>query len=443
MRILKNIARGIFLLVFLFFIYEYIDRKTHIGEIRKKYSSEELNYFYEIAFYNEARQKQRSVRRWDKETYIYLDRARRSDSMALEYLVDELRQMRLPIDFYFTGDSLQANMKIYFGEREYLNEVLFDRFHSSSIMGAFSLRKNGILIGIRESTDTLEQISTIQEEFIQSLGLISDSWTNPGSLFFEGVNHTKSFSEKDRRLLLLLYEKAFSNRYVHKYTYRNYERDFGSVLYKVHSARKIAKHMQENNTPARYLDSITKFVAGDDYYKFPQKVWVLQHGAYTDSDNTFYQKIIHRSNEVLEGKLTLIPLSDSTRWIQPYIALGYSGIHDYPYCQATAQYYRDASFLYAYTYGANINIKWPLESRQYEKDALLLMALCKALGLDFNKFDKAGEILEPDEDGDPTLKSEYWKILSLYYEPVFYGGIKMDEIEQAKKLLRKGMQAFI
>ena len=405
---------------------QYASKEEYIREIKQKYSIEELNYFYEIAFYNEVERKTRPIRKWNKDVYMYLEGAERTDSVVIIHLVNELRQMQLPIDFHFVGDSLQANMKIYFGERDFLIEKLPDHFFSVNNRGHAVFGSNEISIGILSSMDTVMRGTVLQEEFIQSLGLISDSWTNPGSLFFQGVENVRSFTEKDKKLLSLLYEDFFAKK--SRYTVQDYERDFGPLLYKVQSAEKIAQHLQENNTPPGYLDSLTKYIARTVCFKYPSKVWVRQKGASTKQDSAFCQKIISRFNEALEGKLALLPSSDSTYF--PHINLLYSDNRDLSETPTTMTFFRDSAFVYTYTIASEARMDLPSSFGQYARNEYVLLVMSMALGLNFSY-----EMFEPDEDGDPTLKPEYWEILSLYYEPIFYGGIKVSEIERARRLL--------
>jgi hypothetical protein len=47
----------------------------------------------------------------------------------------------------------------------------------------------------------------LREELTQSLGLLNDSWKYPESIFYQGWTTTTEFTEMDKRLIDLIYNK--------------------------------------------------------------------------------------------------------------------------------------------------------------------------------------------------------------------------------------------
>lgn len=64
------------------------------------------------------------------------------------------------------------------------------------------------VIGIRTDTEEKEQIGVIEEELIQSLGLLNDSYLDPESLFYQGYNEPEWPTELDWVLVKCLYHPS-------------------------------------------------------------------------------------------------------------------------------------------------------------------------------------------------------------------------------------------
>ncbi len=403
-------------------------KNVQLEAIKQKYTVEELNYFYELAFYDETTQSHHSIEKKVKDVFIYIEGANREDSITILKLIKELNEMCLPVKFYTSKYSKMANMKVYFGNFEYLNNLFPGHFASKNARGIGSGDRCKSSIGIIDSLERHQKDLVIKEEIIQSLGLSSDSWTYPESLFFQDNNSLISFSSMDKRMLQLLYEDYFTTNY----SINDYECDFEDVLYAQNSACKISQYVKQSNIPINYIDSIRLFAPNEVYYKYPNKIMLVLKGEYTNDDMLFCKNMVESFNHVLSPKLELIWSADTA--YLPAINICYSppSTHQEEH-NATIVYFRD-SLSFVYTLSSEINVLSPQIQNQQTKNEVILLSIYRILGLNLHPYDAMFDV----SDGECVMfKSVYLKILSLFYEPIFYSGIKVSEIDKAIELLKQ------
>lgn len=135
-----------------------------------------------------------------------------SDSEVLELLIDELNRLLPSISVCL--DEADSNMHIYFTnpqtfhqaegyfkdvDNPILNGVTFV-YHDSN----YQIYKANLLVSSR-TKNPQKRAHTIREELTQSLGLLTDSWDYPNSIFYEGQSYTTSFATIDHELIQMLY----------------------------------------------------------------------------------------------------------------------------------------------------------------------------------------------------------------------------------------------
>ena len=412
--------------------------QKELENLKQKYTIEELNYFYEVAFLEESSLSTHPLIKRAKDVKICLVGAQEDDSITVSSLIVELNNMQLPIAFSVIDNSIVANMIVHFGDRNYLDNIFPGIFISDDTnkirFGHGSIDKKEALIGIINTIDDNDKLRGTQEEIIQSLGLTCDSWHYPNSLFFQGISFSKSFTPMDKRLLQLLYEDYFTTRY----TITDFERDFAEELYHVNSAQKIADHIRENNIPIRYLDSIKTMAPNRGtfkgiYYKYPHEIAVSPVGSYSEADSAFLVKTLALFNQALGEKQKLYLAKNATFLPRIDIAYLIDNLQedDVMLFSEGHQLGKLAATYYIYS---NMTITSKPNAPQEKINEVLLTGLYWNLGLDCTL---KTDFYSIDEDGDEILKSEYFEILSLFSEPVFYSGITVSEIDKAIEILKQ------
>lgn len=134
------------------------------------------------------------------------------DFKSLQLLVEELNDLLPSISLclnetdynmhlYFTSPQTFQQVEGYFKDVDnpILNGVTFV-YHDSN----YQIHKANLLVSSR-TKNPQKRRHTIREELTQSLGLLTDSWDYPNSIFYEGQSYTTSFATIDQELIQILY----------------------------------------------------------------------------------------------------------------------------------------------------------------------------------------------------------------------------------------------
>jgi len=176
-------------------------------EILNDFSKEELEYFYEIAFYREFRAGSVPLFFWKRDVRVRLNGEwTHSDSIELVKIVRELNELIDAINIQIVEKN--ANLEIHY--LKLLDFYQFPRYRSGN-RGFFSVRRGlfglfpsgFILIDKSQSVNVRNHI--LREELTQSLGLMNDSWKYSESMFYKGWTSTTEFADIDKKLIQLLY----------------------------------------------------------------------------------------------------------------------------------------------------------------------------------------------------------------------------------------------
>lgn len=197
-----------------------------IKEIKDKFTKEEITYFYETVFFidPEARKEKSFVRstraeKWNKDIYIkaYGDLSI-ENCENLNETVAYLNTLKLPIKIFIT-DKENCNVRIYFGNKQYIEKMMGNitiekvrmgigsavansqNFIESAKVGIVSIKKTDSLV-------KLYQQNVILEELTQTLGIYGDSFSETNSLFYQGPKnyiYSKKLAAIDLKVLQLLY----------------------------------------------------------------------------------------------------------------------------------------------------------------------------------------------------------------------------------------------
>ncbi|MDY0281908.1 MAG: DUF2927 domain-containing protein [Salinivirgaceae bacterium] len=178
-------------------------------KIKHDFSKEDLEYFTEIAFGSEFRNNKTkyepSLRYWKSDINVHLNgHYTVDDSIEVLRVIAELNELINTIDISLVGNF--GNVNIYFDcPSTFYNFPGFVPGNAGFFcVKRFRIFPNGyILIDKWKSFNWRKHL--IREELTQILGLMSDSYSYPESIFFQGWTDINEYSEIDRQLIRLLY----------------------------------------------------------------------------------------------------------------------------------------------------------------------------------------------------------------------------------------------
>lgn len=177
------------------------------------YTSEEIyEYFAEIAFQSEYGGWRGRLCKWTDEIVCYIEGDYAEGEMdVLTDLAARLNTIPAFPGIRMTSDREQANFTISFVMQNELTRLFGpEAEHSSGMSKFYWTKKSGEIIraetGIASNITPMNaKASVICEEFLQALGLSSDSYSYPESVFYQGYNGALRPAEIDWALIELLY----------------------------------------------------------------------------------------------------------------------------------------------------------------------------------------------------------------------------------------------
>lgn len=239
----------------------------NLARLKSRYGSEAINYFYETVFHEDfSKTKLDNISKWNSNPKIVL--VGNPSSVEIGYVkkaILEVNKLNLPIKCTFGKATDSSSINIFFGNGNQVGAYLKlgnreeDRIddvgghtgiaHSVSYDGEISKANIGICYAKNDTAQSVRE-KIVLEEIIQSLGVVGDSYTYPGSLFFEKENPDKSFTALDRQVLAMLYDPAIPINYSRK----AFEDSFSDILYSKKSSEKI-KNLLANYSDDSYKDA--------------------------------------------------------------------------------------------------------------------------------------------------------------------------------------------
>ncbi len=302
-----------------------------LRKLKDTYSVEAINYFYETVFYQDNVGVRDTALKWEKDIWIQIEGTLwPNDSLYVRDAVEELNNLNLPIKLHITNDTAVVNMKVYFGDCDYLKEKVA-RLPERALGGGFSTETTSIQSAsvaitnnapryYRSFVDSTQfRKAVILEEITQGLGVIGDSWLNYHSLFFEGMA-MKNLTEIDKEVIRLLYEPVIPAKLARS----DFEVYFKDELYTVNPKQKLVDYVKANNVPKRYLEVIRDNSFHDStLFKYPKQVFVKLEGDYQDADLEFCQRAVNLLNTVSDQ--LHLEIVDDNIWNQlPSVTIQYN-----------------------------------------------------------------------------------------------------------------------
>ena len=171
-----------------------------------------IKYYNEIAGKSEYGDSNATFCKWKTNVKIYFD-FENSDTIKKysEEVIKDLNDIIDPISISITNKKSEANLIVYCGNfsdyKKRYNVVIEGKFNGFFSTNTYnSTIYNGyVFINERLRGNILK--SVIREEITQSFGLGNDSWEYPDSIFFQGSNSQITFSELDKEIIKLHYNK--------------------------------------------------------------------------------------------------------------------------------------------------------------------------------------------------------------------------------------------
>jgi hypothetical protein len=171
-----------------------------------------IKYYNEIAGRSEYGDSNATFCKWKTNVKIYFD-FENSDSIKKysEEVIKDLNDLIDPITISITNKKSEANLLVYFGNfsdyKKRYNVVMEGQFNGFTCTNTYNHTIYSGYVFINEKLKGNRLKSVIREEITQSFGLANDSWEYPDSIFFQGPNSQIKFSEIDKEIIKLHYNK--------------------------------------------------------------------------------------------------------------------------------------------------------------------------------------------------------------------------------------------
>lgn len=422
-------------LVFLLLSQCKQDKKSNeFQEIKESFSPETINYFYETAFRMNTNDKRSTVQKWKNDVAVSLEgNLLKNDSADVAAALRELNQIGLPVKIALTDNPLIANIRIFFGNKIYVQEKLG--------VDQMSEKHNPIIVNWREDirhvsigvVDTIVNsqlsdnvdVATIRrsniiKDLTKSLGIFGDSWNVYHSRFYVGDNATATLSDIDKNVLHLLYHSSIPDNLDRA----DFETYFGDILYAVDSELKLMYYVQENKIPISRLEFIRDHCFIDSTLKrFPKEVFLNFQGE-EEENLTFWKNAIANLNNITGQNLKLAIGSHPLSSHVPSIDILYNNSDIKEIDIKTNMTFYPKLF----TGRMKGEIRFPEKSDPHLKNKLnnkAFNSLYCLLAFNNGKL----EVGDVNDQGNIRWKPEFREILSLIYNPIIPQGFTLQQMD--------------
>jgi hypothetical protein len=171
-----------------------------------------IKYYNEIAGKSEYGDPTATFCKWKKDVKIFFD-FEDSDTIKnyTEEVIKDLNDLIDSISISITNKKSEANLVVYCGNfldyKKRYNVVIEGQFNGFTCTNTYNSTIYSGYVFINERLRGARLKSVIREEITQSFGLANDSWEYPDSIFFQGANTQITFSEIDKAIIKLHYNK--------------------------------------------------------------------------------------------------------------------------------------------------------------------------------------------------------------------------------------------
>ncbi len=414
--------------------------KVDVDYIKLNYSSEVINYFYEVGLHAEALNNQAiCLEKWNKDiTVVILGDTLLGDRARVKRVIKRLNALELPIKLFLIDDSLAASMHIKFGSSKSLQLA-----ENVGGQGETTHSWNGYIkhatVRIPHPPDNLplklieKRESTIMEEMTQCLGISGDSYVYPLSVFYEGYNEALTLTTLDKQTLQLLYDSALPINY----SSEQFENDFAEELYHVNSEAKLLRYLQKESINKQTLREIIQYGlitnsrashAQTQIIKFNQPIAVIVQGDTSARHLSLLQQAISELNKA----------SDQLQFHLRSDSLNYNGGIRYTFKRVEhldnpahsiavkVATYSTHRLLFHRRYGTNVSISF--------KDTVTLqqnmpLAIGNTLYQTVSLLNQSDHKFFVYRNDSLQLKPEYKEVLQTYYAPELANNMTKAQLE--------------
>lgn len=224
------------------------EREEIINSVTSKYTTQEINYFYELCF-NEKEVEGTYLKKWSGSIFFYLDGYTiPGDEKYLLEIASIVNDLGLPINIRETKNKKEANLIFISSTPEKL-KLEKPRLGATKVFNTES-QIDSAIISISNAIHSKKRRSIISHEFLHALGFSSHAVTDSKSILFAINDSTQAISEKEKRVLSLLYNTNWRSHY----TSTDFEDDFSLSLYHINAQNKFVNYLKTNNVDSSMVN---------------------------------------------------------------------------------------------------------------------------------------------------------------------------------------------
>lgn len=423
------------LLIFFFIIFfstcnsshkSPVIKKEDVRLLKKKYSKEVFDYFHEVMFFKESSRKKSHIKKWESDiSFCILGTVTKQDENYVKKSLEKLNKVGLPIKLILTNDEAKANVKVYFGSIEELKNTFMLNTNIKGVASTYSVHgtmKSGKIGILQNSTKNRE--SLILEEITQVLGSISDSYSYPYSIHYQGANNPLNFSELDNQVLKLLYDKSLPAGL----NLEEFEKSFNEVLTQVNTSKKLKRFMKKEKITKEVLSLVSNSCFIDSvFYKHPKEIDLYLNGV-TQTDSIFVTKAIKAFNNISEN-LHLTISKKSINSPDSGITINIEKDESVKLSARTKILNHKGEMFKIKRFKSDIYIDIKNDNiEQKKRESVILKSIYKALGPTLiNTFDEDWYTIT---NGDIKFAKNYQKIIEVIYSNEFVDGLTLKQFNE-------------
>jgi hypothetical protein len=408
-----------------------------LKELKQKYSPEVLTYFYETIFYSDFSDSTVShLRKWQTNILISMEGdVSMADDSLVRICVEKINALGLPIKVEITADSTLANMRMFFGNGDFL-QTYFKGHNFSGTHGIAQTRqRHGVIkegkIGIKTSflDNPVKRESLILEELTQNIGISGDSYSYPTSIFYQGHNQPTEFNELDTKICQLLYDPLIPVNY----SVENFKKNFVAEIHHLEYIPKIQALLKEEKVTQSISQKIRETCFYDSaFYKHSSNIPVYMEGDYNFEDAEFLDKCLQAFNK-LSDNLRLFRVRDNKPTTEAGIYFSFKSSEDIT-SKVMHRIKRTQGFTLSPTViSSKIEILYQPNALNIQsvKNTTVLEDLYKALGpLGIKSFEEGWQ---QNSNEEIKMDEDYAEIINIIYNPHFVSGLRAEEFDAIMK----------
>lgn len=429
----KKLMRNVLLLAIVLLLACKTNKGSQLSQkdeqaIRKKYSKKAINYFYEVAFFSESKQADIHLQKWKSDIKIALSgELMRGDEQRVIYAIGKINRLNLPVKIFLINDTTQANVKMRFGAQKELSSYFKDMPSAVGLAHKIDsndvIYKGEIVILNTVQKDAARQ-SLIMEEIAQIMGSITDSFSYPESMFYQGQNEPLDFNSLDQEVMHLLYEKSM----LPGLTRANFEAGFGNIILQYKPEEKLLSFLKTNKFEDGVYDAVlNSCFINEIFYKHQEKVPIYVSG-FNQQDSVFLRNAINCINQTVKNKTLTLYLGGNQRFSNSGITLDLRKDDQLAYQTETAIDNAKGEIFKPKRIASAVMITYKSSIKLQKKQDVIFKALFKSLGpTDLAKFDQPWYTIK--DSGEMVLAKKYADILNMIYSDEFIDSLTHDQLE--------------